>query len=533
MSKNKYNNDIYKMYEEEYNKNFILNNKVKNLKLDNYNLKYELNKVLKNIDKKIKKAIELATKPLINENKLLQDNLAKALKEIDRLKQQLSTKNMSNDDKDYTIDKLKNQISKNSTNSSIPTSKEIGNKKSGANIYNHREKSNKKIGGQFNHEGNTLTKAKIEEKIDLNKIKVREIIHYISGKSGQENIIKYRIGIETTTYVEKHIFIKTEDSIETLPKSFYSDVTYCDDVKMVIVALGNYFSLPYNKIKEFIYDFTDGIVDISEGTIDNTYEEFSSKLDDTLGNITNNLLNGPYQHTDETTTKENGKYAYYRGYANKENVLYKYHHYKGDKPIEEDGILTNYFGTIISDHDTGIFKYGNNNQDCIIHFGRYCIEKEQNIHNVSWPMDLYRLLLKFERNRKILSKFGRKKFTEKEIKDMEDEFDNILVRAKDENEKITSSYWKEKTETLMNRCIKYKKSMLFYIYDFTVPYDNNFIERALRMIKSKTKVSGGFRSEKGAIRFGKIMSIIKTAKLRKMNPFYCIKAIFAGEVLFA
>ena len=144
-------------------------------------------------------------------------------------------------------------------------------------------------------------------------------------------------------------------------------------------------------------------------------------------------------------------------------------------------------------------------------------------------MELYRLLLKFEVNRKILSKFGRKEFTLEEIKIMEDEFDSILSRAVEENNGILSSYWKEKTNTLLNRCIKYKQSMLFYIYDFTIPYDNNFIERALRMIKGKTKVSGGFRSEKGAIRFGKIMSIIKTARLRNLNPFDCIKAIFEGR----
>ncbi len=333
-------------------------------------------------------------------------------------------------------------------------------------------------------------------------------------------------------YVEKHIFRISPDTSEKLPKSFYSDVTYNDDLKILVVSLGNYFSIPYNKIKELIFDLTNGVIDISEGTIDNIYEEFSNKTEDTLNNITNNILNGTYQHTDETTTKENGKDTYYRGYANEYNVLYKYHHKKGDKPIEEDGILTNYYGTIISNHDTGIFKYGTNNQDCIIHFGRYCIEKEQNINNVSWPMELYRLLLKFEVNRKILSKFGRKEFTLEEIKIMEDEFDSILSRAVKENNGILSSYWKEKTNTLLNRCIKYKQSMLFYIYDFTIPYDNNFIERALRMIKGKTKVSGGFRSEKGAIRFGKIMSIIKTARLRNLNPFDCIKAIFEGQTLF-
>lgn len=53
------------------------------------------------------------------------------------------------------------------------------------------------------------------------------------------------------------------------------------------------------------------------------------------------------------------------------------------------------------------------------------------------------------------------------------------------------------------------------------------------MIKGKTKVSGGFRSEDGGIRFGKTMSVIKTSILRKINPFYSIKAIMNNQSLFA
>lgn len=539
MSKNKYNNDIYTMYEKEVLNNQKITEKYNKLRWEVEELRYDnkkLNNALSNInsikEKEINKEVEKITKPLLAENQKLQEDLLKAYDEINRLKGIINNNKI---DKDYLIDKLNNQVNKNSTNSGIPTSKEIANKnkKTGANTYNHRVTTSRKNGGQFNHKGSTLTKEKLEEKIKQNNIEVREFIHYINGNLNDKEIIKYRTGIETKIYVEKHIFRSSPDTSEKLPRSFYSDVTYNDDLKTIIVSLGNYFSIPYNKIKELIYDLTNGVIDISEGTIDNIYEEFSNKTDDTLDNITNNILNGTYQHTDETVTKENGKDTYYRGYANEENVLYKYHHHKGDAPIEEDGILNNYYGTIISDHDTGIFKYGTNNQDCIIHFGRYCIEKEQNIDNVSWAIELYRLLLKFEVNRKILSKFGRKEFTEEEIEIMEKEFDNILSRAKKENEYILSTYWKEKCNTLLNRCIKYKKNMLFYIHDFTVPYDNNFIERALRMIKGKTKVSGGFRSKNGAIRFGKIMSIIKTAKLRKMNPFECIKAIFEGKVLFA
>ena len=40
-------------------------------------------------------------------------------------------------------------------------------------------------------------------------------------------------------------------------------------------------------------------------------------------------------------------------------------------------------------------------------------------------------------------------------------------------------------------------------------------------------------SEAGAIRFGNTMSIIKTARLRKLNVFSCIKSILKGKSLFA
>ena len=545
MSRDKYNKDIYLMYEKEVEKNKKLTLKYNELRLEVENLRYEnkkLNDKLFNIDFTKKKEFDFLKEKLVklfNEEILnLNSSLLNAYDEINRLKKNINDKNNENKkeiDKDYLIDSLNNRVNKDSTNSSIPTSKEISNsnKKTRTNSYNNRKPSNKKSGGQIGSKGKTLTKDKIKEIIETKNVEVREIKHYINGNSSDVDILKYRVGIETKVYIEKHIFIKTPDATEKLPKEFHSDVTYKEDIKILVVALGNYFSIPYNKIKELLYDLTDGIIDISEGTIDNIYEEFSIKTEPTLSNITNNILNGTYQHTDETVTKENGKDTYYRGYANKENVIYMYHKRKGDKPIEEDGILTNFYGTIISDHDVGIFKYGLNNQDCIIHFGRYCIEKEQNVKDIFWPMDLYRLLLKFEMNREILLKFGCKQFSEYEIEQMEKEYDEILTRAKLENENISSIYWKEKCNTLLNRSIKYKKQTLLYIHDFSIPYDNNFMERALRMIKGKTKVSGGFRSNKGAIRFGKTMSIIKTAKLRDLNPFKCIKAIFNGNELFA
>ena len=528
----KYNNEIYKMYEDEVIKNGKANKEIKKLKLELQNIKYELDYLKKSTENKIQKEVDKATTPLINNINTLQEELKKAYMEINRLKSELNSKGT---DKDYLIDKLNNQINKNSTNSSIPTSKEsIKNSiKRRTNTYNHRVSSKLKTGAQFGHVGKTLTKESFEKQIETHNLEIREIKHYLNSKKYKKSFKKYKIGIEVKPYIEKHIFIPLNESNDILPKEFYSDVTYMNDLKAIIVLLGNYCFLPYNKIKELISDLTNNMINLADGTIDNIYNEFSDKSEDTILNITNNLLNGTFQYSDETVTTENGKDTYYRGYANKENVLFKYHDHKGDKPIEEDGILTAFLGTLITDHDKGMFKYGTNNQDCVIHFGRYCIEQNQNIIETSWQMRLYNLLLKFERNRQILIKFRVNKFNDDEIKLMEEDYDKILELAKEQNELISSSYWKEKATTLLNRCIKYKKQMLFFLYDFTIDYDNNFMERALRMVKSKTKVSGGFRSKNGGIRFGNIMSIIKTARLRKMNPFSAIISIMNNVSLFA
>lgn len=535
MKREKYNNDIFKMYEKECNKNKLLNKEIKNYKLEISNLKYELYYQQNSFDNKIMKAVKNATTPIEDENAKLKKELADAYQEINRLKSQIENNKVteSNTDKDYIIDKLTNQVNKNSSNSGIPTSKELTfkKKKTGANTYNHREKSSKINGGQLGHKGYTLTKKYIEEQIRNNNLKVIEVKHYLHGN--KKKVTKYKIGIQFEPYVEKHIFICNKKYKGKLSKEFYSDVTYKNDIKSIVTILGNYCSISYSKIKELLFDLTGGIINISEGTIDNIYDEFSRKSEPSISNITNNILNGKYQHTDETTTTENGKETYYRGYANPLNVVYKYHHNKGDKPIENDNILTNYFGTVISDHDRCIFKYGTGNQDCVVHIGRYCKEGYDNVYETNWQIELYYFLLRQERNRKILSKFGQNNFNKEDIIRIEKEYDEILERGKQENININSTYWKEKETTLYNRLVKYKNNVLCYIYDFSIPYDNNFIEQMLRMIKGKTKVSGGFRSSKGGERFGNIMSVIKTSKLRKLDTFECIKQIFEGNVLFA
>lgn len=70
--------------------------------------------------------------------------------------------------------------------------------------------------------------------------------------------------------------------------------------------------------------------------------------------------------------------------------------------------------------------------------------------------------------------------------------------------------------------------------DFQIDFDNNQAERDLRMIKTKTKVSGCFRTEEGIRDYLTVMSYIGTAKKHGKNAVEAIKNAFMGrpELIF-
>ena len=67
-----------------------------------------------------------------------------------------------------------------------------------------------------------------------------------------------------------------------------------------------------------------------------------------------------------------------------------------------------------------------------------------------------------------------------------------------------------KAKTLQKSLRKHQHNILTFLWYADVPADNNGSERAIRNIKIKQKISGQFKTEKGANGFAVIRSIIDT-----------------------
>jgi len=73
--------------------------------------------------------------------------------------------------------------------------------------------------------------------------------------------------------------------------------------------------------------------------------------------------------------------------------------------------------------------------------------------------------------------------------------------------------------------------ILLFMADFRVPFDNNQVERDLRILKVKQKISGCFRTEKGADEWCQVRSYVSTMKKQGLGVMETIRSVYAGTLI--
>lgn len=500
MTEKGYISDMYKQLEEIMNKCNSLSQQVKTIKKDTER-KY------KEEIKKIKQQHKIQLDKLNNEIKELKQENSILKNEVDRLKKQI------------------NNNSNNSNNSSKPPSSDIKpNKK---DIPNNREKSGKKVGGQVGHKGVHLSKKYVEENIKNNNF--NHIIKHV-GNVSDKYISKYVLDISVEVNATEYRFYANENGKIVIPKEFQTDVQYGSELKTLCTVLNVNNVVAIDRLTDFVSHITHGKINMSNGTIVNHINKLSFNLDKILNNVKDKILNSSKMNTDATTCRCNNKNISVRNYSTDNYTLLCATNGKSKADLEETGILSQYIGALIHDHETVMYNYGSKHVECNVHVTRYLKGNHENTSH-SWNIEMIDFLNNLNNKKKELILNNINNFTKDELDYYLNKYDEIIAKAKEENKKEKSAYYKAEERSLINRLEKYKENHLMFILDFGMPFDNNMSERELRHVKLKQKVSGFFNSLEGAQNYLNIKSFILCCQKQGEDFYKLIKNIFDNEAV--
>jgi transposase-like protein len=424
------------------------------------------------------------------------------------------------------INNLKKIISKDSHNSNKPPSSDNPYKKQTKSL----RKKGGKIGGQKNHKGTNLKAVENPDKIE--KLKLEKNCgcgrKLTSGKLlGFENrqvIDLPEIKIETTEYQAE--IIKCECGcihIADFPFGIKSKVQYGSNLKAMIVYLKYYGFMSYERISEFINDVLGQ--KISQGTLVNMINESANKLSSCVNQIKKALVNEKVVHFDETGIRIEGSLHWLHSAGNNNYTFYFPHEKRGKQAMDAMNILPYFKGIAVHDHWDSYYQYIQCIHSlCNSHHLRELIFFEE--QNAEWANKIKSCLLDAKKE-----KDKKKRFTKKRKEYYRRKMYRLLnegLKIHPKKERLKKKRGRIKQSKAHNLLIRMKRridDVLCFIYNPIVPFDNNLSERDIRMAKVQQKVSGTFRSYKGAISFCIIRSYMSTARKQGISVF---KAIYSG-----
>jgi len=460
---------------------------------------------------------------------------------VDSLNQTITEQRATIEELNRIIRELTEQKNKDSHNSSKPPSSDGLKKPSPKSL---RKPSGKKQGGQPGHPGTNLMV------IDKPTEVIKHMPELCSGCPHYQECLtharvcetRHVIDAEVKVSVIAHEVLQVTDCPchnGTLKGDFPSDVNayvqYGVNLQALAIALNTVGAVSYNRASEILRGMFN--IPISKGTISAMVSRLAGSLDGTMEQIRQALIDSKLKHCDETGTRVDGKTNWVHVVCNDLYTYLTIHRKRGYDGMISGNVLPNCSdGILVHDCWVPYWKFPQfTHALCNAHLLRELVGVAENHPDTEWATDFTNLLMEMKKVRDQAIAKGESCLSYYYINKFSKRYDEVIEKAYRENpepeatEKRRGRKKRGKVLALIDRLKKYKASICLFIKDLTVPFDNNPAERDIRMVKTKTKVSGCFRSDDGSVGYFKIMSYVGTAKKHGHNAYNAILAGVKGH----
>ncbi len=421
------------------------------------------------------------------------------------------------------IKELKDQKNKDSHNSNKPPSSDGYSKKPAPKSL--RSKTGRKPGGQPGHKGCTLTRIENPDEIVID---IPQICVACNGNLSEAENDGYEtrqvldippLQINCTEYrVQKLKCSCGATTSGVFPENVTESVQYGPNIQSMAAYLKVYQLLPYQRTSEIFKNLFN--VKISPGTLHNMLQNCAAKLEPVYNEIGLMIAGSKVVGFDETGIRTNGELQWLHTAVTNNLTHYTPHAKRGQAGIQASEILTGFTGVAMHDGWASYHRFDCEHALCNVHHLReLTVFKEA---GQEWADDMIALLIKIKIDVEQAKQQNLDQLDTARITDLERQYLNIIQAGyslhppPEKSDKSKRGRVKNSPErNLLKRLDEHRKSVLRFMHDFDVPFDNNLAERAIRMMKVRQKVSGCFRSFNGA----DIFCIIRTyiASLKKQG----------------
>jgi transposase len=419
------------------------------------------------------------------------------------------------------------EVKKNSTNSHLPPSMDLGRIKKNQSL---REKSGRSIGGQKGHSGTTLEmRTQVDEVETLRKSNCTRCglsLETIEGEvvARRQVLDLPPIALFCKEYRQERLVCSCGHcNEETFPIGVENHIQYGANITSLVVYQNVYQYMPYQRLQKF-FNQVFGI-SISPGTFENMIKRMANKAAPVYELFRLMVEQAPQVGSDETGGgKVNGKKLWFWTWQNV-MVTYIVSSFSRGKDVIDLHFPKGFLNAILNSDrwSAQVSTIAKGHQLCLAHLLRDLVFLIQ-LESLPWAEDFKKLLLDAIKLKQQRLSYD---VNDARVVEIENRLEQLLL----ENQNWECGEGGAKTATFIKSIRKHRKKMLTFLYDPLVPFDNNGSERAVRNIKVKLKISGCFKSYQQ--NFAVLRSLVDTTIKNKGDVFNVLKQLFNTQPLAA
>jgi transposase len=431
------------------------------------------------------------------------------------------------------IQELEKRLNKDSSNSSKPPSSD-GFRKSPKPV-SLREQGKRSSGGQKGHRGESLKQVPHPDFVIVHRLHRCPECQKNLAKEPAQGAIKRQVfdipvpQVEVTEHraEKKYCSGCHKKVISPFPVSVKAPTQYGHGIRSWVLYYQNQHFIPEDRLQQLFMDMYH--LPLSTGTIATFNAEAYLLLEGFEQEVLRLAKEAPVKHLDETSCRIEAKTQWLHTMS---TLHCTYYHVSAKRKSLIDGVL----GVTVHDHWRPYYQLPDVEHALC---NQHHLRELKAIHEQDkeeWAGNMAKLLRIMLRCR---HRYGNKPIPFHHLRRLEAIYDHFVDKALTWHEslpplivrKILRGRPKQRPgHNLLLRLKRHKHEVLRFLHNPIVPFTNNEAERDLRMMKCKQKISGGFRSFKGAQYFARIRGFISTARKQEWNILDAIRNIFTSEL---